>query len=215
MIISYLLFTLALLALLILRLFLDSDGKASTRLLAVALIVGIVGFGAQSLLMLGGSHGEVSALTIVTDTLYVLFFLLLAMHFTNRHLPLAGYWMPQAFIYLAILMASSLVIFNRVIDTTGLSELLRTLLFLTATLAFVTIARSREMLDSQPIFWIPTLIVATGFGIATAGKMMSTIFHFTGNGTANLLLLISSSLGVVATLLLIIFLAANVSWFRN
>ena len=215
MIISYLLVTLALLGLLVFRLVLDANGKASTRLLAFALVVGIVRFGTRTVLFLVDSDLIINSVLIVSDALYVLFFLLLAWHFTARHLPVLGYWLPQSFIYLAILFAGILMLFNEGIDTTGLAELIRTLLFLTATLAFVTIARSREMLNSQPVFWIPTLIVASGFGIATAGKLASTLLHFAGSGSAGLLLTISSSLGAVATLLLLIFLAANISWFRN
>ena len=215
MIVNYLLVTLAMLALLIFRLVLDANGKASTRLLAVALVVGVVAFGTQAALFLFNSDLVINTVLIVSDTLYVLFFLLLALHFTARHLTLVGYWLPQTLIYLAILFTGSLILFNEGFDTPGFNELIRSLLFLTATLAFVTIARSREMLNSQPVFWIPALIVATGFGIATAGKLASTLLHFAGFDSAGLLLTISSSLGVVATLLLLIFLAANISWFRN
>jgi|GEM_PF-2597179 len=215
MIINYLLVTLALLGLLIFRLVLDANGKASTRMLAVALIVGIMRFGTQTLLVLIDSDLVVNSALIVSDTLYVLFFLLLAMHFTSRHLPVMGYWLPQLLICLAILFTDTLILFVEGFDTASFNELIRTLLFLTSTLAFVTIARSPEMLNNQPVFWIPTLIVATGFGITTVGKLASTILHFAGNGSAGLLAAISSSLGIVATLLLLIFLAANISWFKN
>jgi len=215
MTISYLLVTLALLGLLVFRLRLDANGKASTRLLAVALTVGFVRFGTQTVLFLFDSDLVINTVLIITDTLYVVFFLLLAMHFTARHLPVVGYWLPQTLIYLAVLFTGALILSDEGFDTTSFNELIRMLLFLTATLAFATIARSPEMLNRQPVFWIPTLIVATGFGVATAGKLVSTILHFAGNGSAELLLTISSSFGVVATLLLLIFLAANISWFRN
>jgi hypothetical protein len=200
---------------LIFRLALDARGKASTRLLAFALVVGIVRFGIQAVLFLFDSDLLISSVLIVTDALYVLFFLLLAMHYTARNLPLVGYWLPQALIYLVILFAGGLILFDESYNTTGLNELVRTLLFLSATLAFVTISRSGEMLDSQPVFWIPTLIVATGFGVATAAKFASTVLHFSASSVADLLLSISSSLGVFATLLLLIFLAANISWLRG
>jgi hypothetical protein len=213
--ISHLLVALALSGLLIFRLALDDRGRADTRLLGVALVVGIVRFGMQTMLFLFDSDLLISSMLILTDALYVLFFLLIALHFTARNLPPLGYWLPQSLIYLVILFAGALILFDEGFNTTGLNELIRTLLFLSATLAFVTISRSGEMLDRQPVFWIPTMIVATGFGVATAAKFASTVLHFSASSAADLLLSISSSLGVVATLLLLIFLAANISWLRG
>ena len=213
--ISHLLVALALSGLLIFRLALDGRGRADSRLLGVALVVGIVRFGIQTMLFLFDSDLLISSMLVLTDALYVLFFLLLAMHYTARNLPLVGYWLPQTLIYLVILFAGGLILFDEGYNTTGLNELIRTLLFLSATLAFVTIARSGEMLDRQPVFWIPTLLVAAGFGLATAAKFASTVLHFSASNVADLLLSISSSLGIVATLLLLIFLAANISWLRG
>lgn len=215
MFVSNLLATVILIGLLVFRWLLDTNVKDNTRLMAVALVVGVVRSGAEAVLLLFDSSLVINSLLVVADTLYVLFFLLLAMHFTARHLPIVGYWIPQSLIYLAILATNALILFEEGFDTTSFDELMRMLLLLTATLVFVTIARSSEMLNRQPVFWIPNLIVATGFGVATAVKLISTILHFASSGSAGLLLGISSSLGVVAMILMLIFLAANISWYRS
>jgi len=204
-----------LLGLIILRCFLSSEGKQNTRLLTVALAVGVLGYTAAGLNFLVTDPVARNGLMIVADSLYVLFFLLLAMHYTNRNLPLVPFWLGLSLVYLAILLATTLIFFDSRFDTPAYAELIRTLLFLTATLAFVTINQSDDMLNAQPVFWIPTLIVATGFGIATGGKVVSTLVHFSGGSFAGLLSTISSLLGVVATLLLLIFLGANINWFRR
>ena len=118
-------------------------------------------------------------------------------------------------VYLAILVPGALAFFDAGLETPAYAELIRTLLFLSAALAFVTINRSPDMLNTQPVFWIPTLIVATGYTVATLAKLLSTVVHFAGSGSAGLMSTISSLLGVVATVLLLIFLAANLSWFRK
>jgi len=213
--IGNLLVAIFLLGLLVFRFTLDTEGRERTRLLAVALLIGTLRFNLAAFLYLAPSQSLIDSLLIASDVLYVLFFFLLALHYTSRHLPLVGFWVPQSVLLVAILVAGYLVSNSVAIASAGYMELVRTLLFLTATLAFTTICRSREMLDNHPVFWIPTLIIATTFGIATGAKIISTIVQFSGNGPAGLLITMSSSLGAVATLLLLIFLTANISWFRN
>ncbi|MEZ5488880.1 MAG: hypothetical protein R3F50_00990 [Gammaproteobacteria bacterium] len=204
-----------LLGLFIYRFFLSAAGKSCTRLLTVALGAGLGHFGLQAFVFLFSDAAVVNSLLLVAETLYVLFFMLLALHYTNRNLPVLGYWVAQLLVYLALLTPGILVFVADGFDTPAYTELVRSLLLLSATLAFVTINRSPDMLNTQPVFWIPTLIVATGYSIATFAKVISTLVHFSGSGYAGLAATISSLLGAVATLLLLIFLAANISWFRK
>ncbi len=212
---AHLLVTLILLGLVIYRFFLATEGRQSTRLLTLALLAGLLHYGIQAFVFHFSALLGPTGMYIISNTFFVLFFVLLAIHYTNNKLPILGYWVAQLLVYLAILAPGVLASIAAGFDTSAYTELVGTLLFLSAALAFVTINRSPEMLNSQPVFWIPTLIVATGYVVATLGKMISTLAYFSGSSVANLIANISSLLGVVATALLLIFLAANISWFRK
>lgn len=206
---------LVLLGLLILRSLLSAEGKQATRLLSVALLVGIAAFTAAGLLFLIKDYTTRHGLQLVTEGLTVLFFVLLALHYTNRKLPLMPFWLPLSILCLAILTTGVLVLTDPRFDTPAYTELTRTLLLLSATLAVVTINRSPDMLNTQPVFWIPSLLVATAFTFAAGVKVIATLLHFGGSGFAGLLSIISSLLALLATVLLLTFLGANIDWFRR
>jgi hypothetical protein len=125
------------------------------------------------------------------------------------------FWLPLSILCLAILATGVLVLTDPRFDTPAYAELSRTLLLLSATLAVVTINRSPDMLNTQPVFWIPSLLVATAFTFVAGVKVIATLLHFGGSGLAGLLSTISSLFALLATALLLIFLGANIDWFRR
>lgn len=194
---------------------LGKDGKSRTGLLALALVAGVVQFGARTGLSLGPLQQWQGGILLAADLLYTLFFVLLAMHYTSRRLLVLGYWAPQGLICLAVLAAGLMAMLPDAIDAQSLAELRQMLLFLSGALVFGTVNKSEVLANEQPVFWIPTLLVAFGYAIAAAGKTLATLFHFADSPLASLLTAISSGLGLVATILVLLLLTLNILWFRD